>query len=154
MARINVAWRITDPARTGHGTVLRHRHGCRCRPCRAAWANYCKGARRRVRKSTADFVVSPDLAIKHLNELTKSGVGLRAVARVTGISREHLQDIRNGRRRIRQSTEQRILRLTPCAVMEATLTAKASERADKRQALLDKIILLKRRQAYLKRGAA
>lgn len=95
-----------------HGTVISHRHGCRCLRCRSAWADYCRRARVRVKASTADFVVSAELAQQHLQRLSNYGVGLRAVAKHTGLSREHLQDIKHGlRRRIRQSTEEQIMRI-------------------------------------------
>lgn len=118
-ARVNIGWRITDPSLTGHGTVIRHRHGCRCLPCRAAWANYCRATRARVKAGTADFQVSAEFARKHLNYLSAHGLGLRAIEECTGISREHLQDIKHGRTRIRQSTEERIMRIHSSALKSA-----------------------------------
>jgi hypothetical protein len=53
------------------------------------------------------------MAREHLIELRKAGVGKRAVMDCTGISDVVLMEIRNGkRRRIQESTEAKIMRVT------------------------------------------
>lgn len=93
-----------------HGCMIAYRHGCRCFKCRVAYSDYIHEVRKRIKAGTADFVVSGSIVRQHLRELSLNGMGLRAVAECTGISREHLQDIKHGRR-LRQSTEVRIMRI-------------------------------------------
>lgn len=94
-----------------HGTVTGHNHGCRCLKCRAAMCEYDRQRRIRTKAGQADFIVSSELASAHLWELSRAGMGLRAVAELTGISRRNLYWIRSRKMRCRQSTEQRIMRV-------------------------------------------
>jgi len=96
-----------------HDTAARYRTGCRCDGCRRAYAAVQRDRRARVKRNECDWIVSADMAREHLIELRKAGVGKRAVMDCTGISDVVLMEIRNGKRqRIRQSTEEKIMRVT------------------------------------------
>jgi hypothetical protein len=69
--------------------------------------------RARVKSNECDWTVSAEFARAHLLKLRRAHVGKRAVAAVTGISDLVLMKIANGKqRRIRESTERRIMRVT------------------------------------------
>lgn len=96
-----------------HGTAARYRKGCRCDGCRRAYADIQRDRRARVKQNDCDWIVSAELARQHLLELRAKHVGKRAVRDCTGISDVVLAEIANGkRRRIRQSTEAKIMRVT------------------------------------------
>jgi hypothetical protein len=64
-------------------------------------------------RGDGDYVVSAEFAADHLMALSKAHVGCRAVSDCTGIEARVIQSIKNGRRkRIRQSTEERIMAVT------------------------------------------
>ena len=93
-----------------HGARVRYILGCRCLPCRAANSRY--ESERLAARKNGDWngVVSSDAARTHLRKLRRRGVGLRAVADVTGISRTILQGIASGARaQCRKRTETAIL---------------------------------------------
>ncbi len=96
-----------------HGTVARYRKGCRCDECRMAFAAVQRDRRARVKQNDCDWIVSAELAREHMLELRAKHVGKRAVRDCTGISLPVLVEIANGtRRRIRQSTEAKIMRVS------------------------------------------
>jgi len=99
------------PSADTHGTMMQYRRGCRCVRCRMAASDVARLKRQRVKNGTADFHVSAELAAAHLRELSKNGMGLRAIEECTGIQRARLRAIKYCRKRIRQSTEQRIMAL-------------------------------------------
>ena len=102
------------PATSGeHGTSTRYMRGCRCEPCRAAYSDHQRWRRERIRDNTADFSVSAEFAREHLEMLSQAGCGKRAVAACTGIDYWVIAEIRRGeKRRIRRSTEEKIMRVT------------------------------------------
>jgi hypothetical protein len=103
----------TETTPAAHGTAGRYRNGCRCDGCRSAYADVQRDRRARMKTQDGDFTVSAELARQHLIELRMAGVGKRAVSDCTGISDVVLMEIRNGKRqRIRQSTEEKIMRIT------------------------------------------
>ena len=106
-----------DPAvRSSHGNAWQYRHGCRCEPCRANWSRMQRDRRARVKRGEGDFLVSAELCREHLFWLSEQHVGKDAVAAVTGIDVVRLWQIRAGRtRRVRMSTEARIMAVTPDA---------------------------------------
>lgn len=95
-----------------HGTAPRYRLGCRCDGCRAAYATLQRDRRARIKRNDCDWIVSTEFAREHLLELRAKQVGKRAIRDCTGISDTILMEIANGkRRRIRQSTEAKIMRV-------------------------------------------
>lgn len=96
-----------------HSTAARYRKGCRCDGCRRAYAAVQADRRARVKQNACDWTVSAELARQHLLNLRAKHVGKRAVSDCTGISDVVLMEIANGkRRRIRESTEEKIMRVT------------------------------------------
>jgi hypothetical protein len=72
-----------------HGTTRGYHRGCRCLLCRASWAAYIKA--RRV-APTARIPAKPVKA--HLKRLILTGVGMRQISDVSGVSRAHLYRLR------------------------------------------------------------
>lgn len=102
-----------DAVPPAHGTAARYRKGCRCDGCRRAYAELQRDRRTRVKRNDCDWTVSAELAREHLLRLRAAHVGKRAVRDCTGISDVVLMEIANGtRRRIRQSTEAKIMRVS------------------------------------------
>ena len=93
-----------------HGTRLRYMAGCKCDDCRAANTNYEKERARARKRGEWNGIVSANKAKRHLDKLSRQGVGRRAVADATDISQTTLCKIRKGiRRNIRAETEKLIL---------------------------------------------
>ena len=93
-----------------HGVRVRYCLGCRCLPCRAANSRYESGRLAARKNGDWNGVVSSLAARNHLRKLRRRGVGLRAVADVTGVSRTILQGIASGARaQCRKRTETAIL---------------------------------------------
>lgn len=108
-----------------HGTRIRYMSGCRCDDCRRANTDYEK--QRAVARKNGEWngIVPAARARRHLNHLSRLGVGRRTVSDVTDISDSVLAMIRAGtRRNIRAQTERLILAVTPaCAGDRALIDA-------------------------------
>lgn len=105
-----------------HSTRVKYLGGCRCLPCRAANARY-EGRRIRARLS-GDWngIVSAGRARRHLLALSRSGVGRRTVADISGVPQSIVHQIKLGRRRrIRARTERRIFLVNSRAMNQARL---------------------------------
>lgn len=94
--------------------------GCRCEPCRQANTAY---ERERARRVTPAFVGAGEVR-RHLAELADAGLGLKTVAKRSGVSHGALSKIVYGHRRadgttrppskrIRVETRDRLLSVTP-----------------------------------------
>jgi hypothetical protein len=105
--------------------MINFNRGCRCLKCRVAYSAYDRERKLRKKNGTADFIVSGELASAHLWELSKAGMGLRAVSEVTGICRRNLYWIRQRKMRLRQSTEERIMRVSAFALRAGLKSAGA-----------------------------
>lgn len=96
-----------------------YRRGCRCLPCRSAWAAEAKRWRRTRRPD-----VDADEAQAHLIRLRGHGVGFRQVARLTGLSPRTVLNVRLGlQTKILASTAERILRCPSTLAGNVTVTA-------------------------------
>lgn len=101
------------------GSRAAYKAGCRCYPCAAANTNY--EADRLAKLATGKWRPYVDAAPvrAHLAELSANGIGLRRVAKVTGISRSSLQSImydvgtRKARARVRAEHAEAILAVRP-----------------------------------------
>lgn len=92
-----------------HGVRLKYLGGCRCLLCRAANARYESWRVWARRRGDWNGVVSAGRARRHLLVLSRSGVGRRTVAEISGVPQSLLHQIKRGRRsRIRARTERRI----------------------------------------------
>ena len=96
------------------GTYAAYKRGCRCFRCRVALSCYMRDLYARRKAHTLNHAVSTELVLAHMDYLRSHGVGLRSISDCTGITRDHLQDIKNGRvKRVLQTTEERIMRVSP-----------------------------------------
>jgi hypothetical protein len=96
-----------------HGDRLRYMAGCRCVPCRAANSRYeCE---RLAARKAGDWngCVSAAKARKHLEKLSRQGVGRNSICEASGVARSIVARIKNGKKKlIRRRTETKILAVT------------------------------------------
>jgi hypothetical protein len=105
-----------------HGDRLRYVGGCRCDQCRRANSEYER--ERNLARKAGDWngIVPITKARKHLDWLSKQGIGRRAVAAVSDVGETVLMDIRRGsKKHIRALTERRILAVTVDAASDHAL---------------------------------
>lgn len=94
-----------------------HRNGCRCTPCRGANNAYYHQRKRRIEPA----YVGADPAREHITFLNTRGVGLKQIAKVSGVAHGALVKIvygtpsigRGPSKRIRKATLDGILAVTP-----------------------------------------
>lgn len=102
-----------------HGTKSQYCRGCRCMKCKRANAQYTQERRKTISDGPADPLVDATTTQEYLQYLSAEGIGTRAVHECTDIARHILVEIATGRRRrIRRSTQQRILKVTADAVAD------------------------------------
>lgn len=77
-----------------HGIRARYARGCRCELCRTANKEYERKRIHAIRDRVWD--IKPDKAVKHIAYLREAGIGIRAIARLSGTARSILQKILNG----------------------------------------------------------
>ena len=109
-----------------HGDRMRYMGGCRCDLCRKANSEYER--QRQIARKDGDWngIVPASRARRHLNRLSRLGVGRRAVADATDIGETILSEVRSGKRRnIRARTEWLILAVTPEAAADHALVSAA-----------------------------
>jgi hypothetical protein len=98
-----------------HGTNAKYKvEGCRCRECSVAASKHNRARARSVEPA----YVAAGPARAHCRELSEAGVGLKQIVKASGVSQGALWKLmygKNGKpsKRIRRSTEQRILAVTP-----------------------------------------
>lgn len=103
------------------------RKGCRCRPCITAAVTYTKQWERRRAKGWRPYVDNTE-AREHLHWLTSHGIGERAVAQASGVSRSVIRNMITGDLlKSRPETIERILAVgthvrLPGALVDATRT--------------------------------
>lgn len=104
-----------------HGTRTKFVHDhCTCIRCRAANADYAASLNRRHLYGQA-VLVDPEPARQHLEQLRASGLGLRRIAALSGVSRSALAAIATGHRpdraadRIRPETAAALLAVPTAA---------------------------------------
>jgi hypothetical protein len=105
-----------------HGTRTRYQQGCRCFECRRVCAAYQMACKQRQREGVPSNPFVPvKKARKHLKKLSRSGIGLRVVAEVSGIAKSSLAAITSERYRfIRAANERAILAVTKSARVDGT----------------------------------
>lgn len=113
-----------------HGVRLRYVAGCRCALCRKANSVYQCGRARAQKAGDWNGIVPADRAREHMLELSRLGIGRRAVGAATDIADSILHQIRKGiRKNIRARTERLILGVTlECASDKTLISAKQSRR--------------------------
>lgn len=96
-----------------HGTRIKYVAGCHCVECRAANNAYEKHWSKLRQTGRGNGLVSAAQARRHLEKLSRLGVGRRSVAAASDVPESTLLKIRTGKRRqIRRHTERRILAIT------------------------------------------
>ncbi len=113
---------IATFAEKAHGTRIRYMSGCRCVPCRAANSQYEVG--RAAARKVGDWngLVSAAKARKHLQALSRAGVGRRLVSDSSGVPQSILSAIKSGdQQHIRARTERAILQVDRNARTDGTL---------------------------------
>ncbi len=144
--------------RRAHGTYAKAVvEGCRCELCVAARRNY---NRRRVQAiARPDEVwlpyVSAEPARAHLRALAKAGVGLKTVAKASGVSTGGLSKIVYGDRRRGRPPSRRVRPETLRRILAVKLTdARGSQRipAGPTWALLDELLAVGYTRSYLARA--
>lgn len=105
-----------------HGTNAKYKvEGCRCTDCSTAASKHNRARARSVEPA----YVSAGPARAHIRELSEAGVGLKQIVKASGVSQGALWKLmygKNGKpsKRIRRSTEQRILAVTPADAADGT----------------------------------
>ncbi len=101
-----------------HGHYIRYSTGCRCEPCRTAWAVYLKQYRARLRarglSEKHGEIISVDGGDTRtlLRCLLAAGVGKHGLARATGIARHTFTLVETGQSaRVRPETAEKLHRL-------------------------------------------
>jgi hypothetical protein len=108
--------------RFAHATRAPYTSGCRCAACRKANTEYARKRAKAIIFHGKNNLVSADRARKHLFNLSRRGVGRRAVAAACDVSETVLGEIRVQRKTsIRRYTESRILAVTPEATLDRAL---------------------------------
>lgn len=107
-----------------HGDRLRYGAGCRCDDCRAANAAY---ERERIKARAAgdwNGLVPGDKARAYIRNLSRQGVGRRAIGAASDVGDTTLSAIRSGRKRqIRARTERAILAVTKAMASDHALVS-------------------------------
>lgn len=113
-----------------HGTRLRYMSGCRCDACRKANSTYENERQKARRAGDWNGIVPADRARAHLLELSRQGVGRRAVRDCSDVAESVLLEVRAGRKtHIRARTERLILAVTAAQASDhALVSAKPSKR--------------------------
>ncbi len=117
------AW-VAPDSRRGHGTYAKYTvELCRCEPCRKAKRDYERARQRAISRPDQVWVpyVPAGTARRHVRELAAAGVGLKQVAKVSGLPHGLLSKLIYGdparrlapSRRIRRETHGRIMAVRP-----------------------------------------
>lgn len=120
-----------------HGSYVKYKiDDCRCPDCTAANSQYGRDLRARLEPP----YVAAGTARDHVRELMAAGVGLKQIVKVSGVSQGAMWKLMYGKngvpsKRIRRSTEQRLLAITP-----ADAAAGAKVDATRSWVLLDELI--------------
>lgn len=108
-----------ERAPCGYGNATGYGKGCRCPQCASGNNERQRGYRVRIARGALDRVVSAEICRQHLCELAARGIGYRAVAAASDVPICTVQQVRIGRlRRVRESTERRLLRVTEDAIAD------------------------------------
>jgi hypothetical protein len=105
-----------------HGTRIKYMGGCRCLPCRAANSRYSVECEARKKRGEGNPIVSASRAREHILQLSKQGIGRRAISDACDIGQSSIGEIKRGiKKQIRRETERKILSVDSGAAAGGTL---------------------------------
>ena len=105
-----------------HGTRYRYMAGCKCFYCRRANSDYERERKEARERGDWNGLVPADRARKHIEELSRQGVGRRTLSARCGVGDTVIQQIKSGRKtQIRARTERKILEIAPIHQKGSTL---------------------------------
>lgn len=119
-----------------HGERLKYLAGCRCDLCRAANSAYER--QRKLARAEGDWngLVPADKARRHINKLSRAGVGRRSISACSDVADTVIFDIKTGsKKQIRARTERKILAVNKAMLADGALVP-ASETWEYINALL------------------
>lgn len=131
-------WKETAPKQHGQWTC--YWAGCRCQPCRDAWAKRARERTARQRYEREKSIAAGDDAggtgyvsaaasRKHLRYLSKHEIGYDTVSDLTGINRQKLWSIKQGKQRhVLAATAKKILAVTIDIRADYSLVSSAKAR--------------------------
>ena len=126
-----------------HGTRLRYMAGCKCLRCRVANTEYEKQRARARKAGDWNGIIPAVRAREHVLELGRAGIGYKQVAKLAGVGKTIVAEIRAGTRsRIRARTERQILGVTD---IDANVAPKALVDARPTWALIEWLL----REGYI-----
>jgi hypothetical protein len=117
-----------------HGTRVRYVAGCRCEPCRLANNAYARMRMKLKRLGEGNPLVDAARTRRHLERLSKAGVGRRTIADIARVPESTLCALRKGTRlHLRAATAARILAVgtdvrTDASVISAEATWRLIDR--------------------------
>lgn len=112
-----------------HGTRIRYVGGCRCLPCRCANARYATERAHAIKAGDTRELVDATPARRHLEMLSRRGVGYKTVADSARLARSSVAKIKYRKRlRIRASTLRALLAVTPALLPDSALVSGAGTR--------------------------
>jgi hypothetical protein len=121
-ARERIAQMKSRATVKAHGVRVSYEAGCRCIQCRAAKSRYNTEREAARKQGDTRDIVDASAARAHIKKLSRAGVGYKSVADAAGIAHGIAFQIRSGeRRRIRQSTERKILAVDKSAIADRAL---------------------------------
>jgi len=110
-----------------HGTRLRYVAGCHCDSCREANTAYERLRGKLRRAGQGDPLVAAARVRRHIERLSRAGVGRRTVADIAGVPHSSISELRRGtKKKLRKSTAARILAVGADALTDAKLVPAAS----------------------------
>lgn len=107
---------------SGHGTAARYNRGCRCQPCRDAWADYIRAWRRRHgRRSRVEHITARDLARLDaaVSEALRHGADIRVPVTLSPLGGQVLVSIERRLKRRRGEIVDQLLRRHGVELLES-----------------------------------
>jgi hypothetical protein len=135
---------LTGTPQIPHGRRGTYAGGCRCAWCRAANTRYQRARKKRLESGWAD--AAPVRA--HILELSKRGIGRRAIADSTDLSQTTIRRIRQGTvALVHATTAAKILAVDgECIADRARIDAEASNR------IVERLVALGYQKAHIARA--
>lgn len=92
-----------------HGVRIKYLGGCRCIPCKAAASRYECGLAAKRRQGLGNGLVDAASVVAHLRELSKQGVGYKAVCEAAGVGKSSVMMAISGKRKLMRAANARAI---------------------------------------------